>query len=85
MRDGETGGKVLSVERGSDRALEGEEGAEERALTVVQLEHDPKWLGRQLTQLFPSLTHEHRMHRPFRLQAQQLRIFKHSFGRVSSK
>ena len=81
MRDGEADGEVLLDERGADRALEGEDGAEEQTLTVGQLEHEPTRLGRQLTQLFPSLTHEHRRQRPFRLQAQQLRTFKHNFGR----
>ena len=60
MKDGETGGEVLLVEKETDRVLEGE-GLEERVLTVGQLEHESKRLRRQLTKLFPSLIHKHRI------------------------
>ena len=81
MRVGGADGEALLDKGEADRALEGEEGAEERTLTAGQLEHEPRRLGRQLTQLFPSLTHEHRRQGPFRLQAQQLGTFERNFGR----
>ena len=80
MREGEADGEALLMERGANRALKGEEGAEEQTLTTRRLEHEPRRLRRQLTQLLPSLTHEHRRQRPFWLRAQQLGTFKHNFG-----